>query len=521
MRKFPVVVILGATGAGKSKLALEVAQHFKGEIISADAMQMYKGLDIVTNKVTSEELKLVPHHVIDYLDPLTKCTVVDFRNKALPIVESLLRQNVMPVICGGTNYYIESLLWRVLIDQNQDRSTASDIPSKVAKLSNDPEDGQFQGSLSSARDALDTNLEMGEFEPQDSTSTEDLYVKLLEIDPQRAKQLMPQERRKILRSLQVFHQNGRRHSDLIQEQRDQVGGSYLGGPLRFKENCLIIWVQCDPNILEERCNKRVDKMIQRGMVQELEQFHQDYNLSRKTPADYTIGIFQSIGFKEFHDYLMLGSQEEKASLEGQRLFEAGVDQLKLVTRQYARRQVKWMRSRFLNPRRDVVPVYPVSSCDPSQWDSACLKPALGVIEAFMEGRTPPLKPIDPIERAHEPEELATIHHCELCQVTLKGILQYQFHLASKRHRGLEKRTRTKEQQFYLVKILQANEDPEDKIKVLRSLKELSGMGLSKIKEHLSNPELTFSIQLKDEDVPATLEQLKNLGLIVDMKVVPK
>ena len=80
-RSFPIVVVLGATSAGKSKLALEVAQKFGGEIISADAMQMYKGLDIVTNKVTSEEQKLVKHHMIDFLDPLLKSSVVDFRNQ--------------------------------------------------------------------------------------------------------------------------------------------------------------------------------------------------------------------------------------------------------------------------------------------------------------------------------------------------------------------------------------------------------------------------------------------------------
>ena len=128
----PIVVILGATGAGKSKLALELAAKFGGEIISADAMQMYKGLDIVTNKVsgwlialkwnflsqvTPEELKLVPHHLINILDPLQTNTVVDFRHRALPEVERLLREGKIPFICGGTNYYIESLLWKILVDQ--------------------------------------------------------------------------------------------------------------------------------------------------------------------------------------------------------------------------------------------------------------------------------------------------------------------------------------------------------------------------------------------------------------------
>ena len=82
----PVLLVLGATGAGKSKLALELAQKFKGEIISADAMQMYKGLDIITNKVTAEERNIVKHHMIDFLNPLSKWTVVDFRNMVRNLV---------------------------------------------------------------------------------------------------------------------------------------------------------------------------------------------------------------------------------------------------------------------------------------------------------------------------------------------------------------------------------------------------------------------------------------------------
>ncbi|KAK3858773.1 hypothetical protein Pcinc_035063 [Petrolisthes cinctipes] len=114
--RVPVVVVLGATGTGKSKLALEIATRFKGEIISADSMQVYKGLDIITNKVTPEEQAQVPHHLLDFVDPLSRYSVIDFRDAALPIVERLLDQGTLPVIVGGTNYYIESLLWEVLID---------------------------------------------------------------------------------------------------------------------------------------------------------------------------------------------------------------------------------------------------------------------------------------------------------------------------------------------------------------------------------------------------------------------
>ena len=102
--RVPIVVVLGATGAGKSKLALELAQRFNGEIISADAMQMYKGLDIVTNKVTAEERKLVKHHMIDFLDPMTKSTVVDFRNQVCG--DSLVNKYFFTVVCFSPSGWI-------------------------------------------------------------------------------------------------------------------------------------------------------------------------------------------------------------------------------------------------------------------------------------------------------------------------------------------------------------------------------------------------------------------------------
>lgn len=176
----------------------------------------------------------------------------------------------------------------------------------------------------------------------------------------------------------VFHRTGKSHSEYLMEQKSKPGSSFLGGPLRFK-NCLVLWVQCDQTVLETRCDKRVDKMIDRGMIQELEAFHKDYNAKRDTPADYTVGIFQSIGFKEFHNYLIL-SDEEKHSEPAQVLFKQGVDQLKLVTRQYSRRQLKWIRSRFLNPNRVCPDVYAVDSTQPELWDQKCLEPAKKIVQ---------------------------------------------------------------------------------------------------------------------------------------------
>ncbi|CAB4055784.1 miaA [Lepeophtheirus salmonis] len=268
----PIVVLLGATGAGKSKLALELAQRFKGEIISADAMQMYHGLNIATNKVSEEELKKVQHHMIDMLDPLSQMVRVnDFRNTCLPIIEGLLAKNVIPFICGGTNYYIESLIWNILVDDAQ-----SDSDSEI-----DHNNLPYQ---------KDDDL---------SIPSEKMYSELLEVDPERASTLHFKERRKIYRSLQIYYRHGgKKHSDFIKDQRSSLGGSHIGGPLRYKNVCFL-WVDTEVSILDKRCDSRVDKMIQRGLLDELEDFHRRYNLKRSTSSDYTIGIFQSIGFKEF------------------------------------------------------------------------------------------------------------------------------------------------------------------------------------------------------------------------------
>ena len=211
-QQVPIIVVLGATGAGKSKLALELAQKFNGEVISADAMQMYKGLDIVTNKVTPEERNLVKHHMIDFLDPLMKSTVIDFRNQTLPLIEDLRSKNVIPVICGGTNYYIESILWNILL-KSSNEETIKPINVKRFKSNEDEND--------------DSEL-----------SNENLYEKLKKIDPQRANHLHPNERRKILRSLEVFESTGRPHGQIIEEQKQMKGGSVLGGSLRFSQDQL-------------------------------------------------------------------------------------------------------------------------------------------------------------------------------------------------------------------------------------------------------------------------------------------
>ena len=364
----PIVVVLGATGAGKSQLALELCERFGGEIISSDAMQMYRGLDIVTNKVTEEEQARVRHHMINILDPLSHNNVVDFRNKALPVVERLLSEGRIPVICGGTNYYIESLLWKILVDVDMpfivggkrliDNSDNSN--NKSVKTENSGDEGISIESVDWSNDNNEIN-------------TSDLFDLLRIIDPERAKVLHPKERRKIWRSLQVFSRTGMTHSELL-ETKGGCPEAGFGGGLRFdKSRICIIEVWSEQSVLETRCDKRVEKMMARGLVKELQDFHEQYNKLRAEERNinmatlsYDKGIWQSIGFKEFHSYLCL-SEEERGTEEGKRLFSEGVERMKISTRQYSRRQAKWIRRRFLTNIRDSPPVYRVDSSDPKLW----------------------------------------------------------------------------------------------------------------------------------------------------------
>ncbi|XP_017881076.1 tRNA dimethylallyltransferase-like [Ceratina calcarata] len=172
MSRVPVLAILGSTGSGKSRLGIELARRFSGEIISADSMQVYKGLDIITAKVTKEEKAMVPHHMLDVVDPLNPSfTVVQFRDMAIPIIDDLLARRKMPIIVGGTNYYIESVLWKILIDKNEDE----DDPVARSKR---------------------MKVEMDRFT---TTSNEELFKQLTEVDPEMARRVHPNNRRKIIR----------------------------------------------------------------------------------------------------------------------------------------------------------------------------------------------------------------------------------------------------------------------------------------------------------------------------------
>ncbi|KFO32516.1 tRNA dimethylallyltransferase, mitochondrial [Fukomys damarensis] len=420
-RTLPLVVILGATGTGKSTLALQLGQRLGGEIVSADSMQVYEGLDIITNKVSAQEQRICQHHMISFVDPLvTNYTVVDFRNKATALIslrkvsplamkyhdvflnvhiEDIFARDKIPIVVGGTNYYIESLLWKVLVSTKSMEVDAEQVVDRKIEL--EKEDGHV------------------------------LHNRLRQVDPEMAARLHPHDKRKVARSLQVFEETGISHSEFLHRQHSEEGGGPLGGPLKFPNPC-ILWLHADQTVLDERLDKRVDDMLAAGLLEELRDFHRRYNQknSSENSQDYQHGIFQSIGFKEFHEYLIT---EGKCTPEtSNQLLKKGIQALKQVTKRYARKQNRWVKNRFLSrPGPGAPPVYGLEVSDVSRWKESVLEPALDIVHSFIQGHKPTAAPVQVPYSGTENKR--SYHMCDLCDRVIIGDREWAAHIKSRSH----------------------------------------------------------------------------------------
>uniref|UniRef100_A0A3B4AZS7 tRNA dimethylallyltransferase n=1 Tax=Periophthalmus magnuspinnatus TaxID=409849 RepID=A0A3B4AZS7_9GOBI len=388
--------------------------------------QVYHGLDIITNKVTAEERAQCRHHMISFVDPLVSTyTVVDFRNKALSLISFSLR-NTLPIVVGGTNYYIESLLWRVLLDTGDSGDGEDAVPNRKLEL--------------------------------EKLGGAELHKQLMEVDPTMAAMLHPNDKRKVARSLQIHQETGIPHSVWLEEQRRQEGGGGLGGPLRYPHPC-IFWLHSDMEALDKRLDARVDEMLTAGLIDELKDFHVRYNQRKiqDESQDYQHGIFQSIGFKEFHDYLI--APESSSQQERDALRKKGIEALKIATRRYARKQNKWVRNRFLKrPGDGVPPVYSLDVSDASRWEESVLTPALQILASLCKGEEPAVSPLR-LEGA-ESRNKRSRHTCDLCDKVIIGDLEWTAHLKSKKHYyHVKKKKRKTEESGNQSQSPDASQDP--------------------------------------------------------------
>ncbi len=280
MSKLPILVVAGPTASGKTALAIELAILYDGEIISADSMQIYKGMDIATAKPTKEEMKGIPHHLMGFLEMDKDFSVADYLALARQKIAEISDRGKLPIIAGGTGLYISSLLDNVKFDQSPGKSQVRERLLKEAE-------------------------ELGK---------ETMLQRLFEVDEETAKTLHPNNINRIIRALEVYELTGikmSQHKAMSRSEESPYNACVIG--LNFIQR----------EFLYERINKRVDIMVQKGLVEEAFDVYKQGGL--KT-------AHQAIGYKELIPYF-----------EGKESLEICIEKIKQETRRYAKRQLTWFR----------------------------------------------------------------------------------------------------------------------------------------------------------------------------------
>ncbi len=279
MEKQFVVVICGPTATGKTSMAVQLAKRFDGEIISADSMQIYKGMEIATAKPSDEEKQGIPHHLMDFYDPCESFSVADYVRLAHEKIAEVASRGKLPMIVGGTGLYINSLINNLIFEDSEcDYGYREELRQLALHNGN-----------------------------------EHLWQMLKEIDPETAEALHPNNLTRIIRALEIYKVSGKRMSVLQKESRKN--------PSPY-EPCMIA-LDYDRELLYERINKRVDIMLAEGLLDEAKEF---FSHDRYPTAT------QAIGYKELFPFFC-----------GEKDLESCVDSLKRETRKYAKRQMTWFR----------------------------------------------------------------------------------------------------------------------------------------------------------------------------------
>lgn len=281
-----VIVISGPTASGKTALSVELAKIYNGEVISADSMQIYTDMDIASAKPAPEEQQGIPHHLVGFLDPSESFSVADYVKLCDECVRDILERGKTPIICGGTGLYISSFVDNLVFDDSE-------------------QDFEYREK-------------MRKFAEENGNAA--LLEKLREIDPKTAETLHENNVGRIIRALEVYHTTGHTIS------RAKAMSRQKPSPYEF----VMITLDFEKReILHNRINRRVDDMVKRGLADEARRCFEQTN--RPTAA-------QAIGCKELYP-----------CFRGERSLEECIEELKLRTRQYAKRQLTWFRrdERFL------------------------------------------------------------------------------------------------------------------------------------------------------------------------------
>ena len=281
MVKRPLVVLTGPTAVGKTKLSIALAKAIGGEIISADSMQVYRHMDIGSAKITAEEMQGVPHHLIDVLEPTEDFNVVIFQQKCKECLEEIYERGHIPILTGGTGFYIQAILKDVDFTENE-------------------EDTPYRRNLEQLA------LEKG---PQV------LHEMLREVDPRSAEAIHANNVKRTIRALEFYHLTGARISEHNDREKEKECAY---------DSCYFV-LNDERSRLYERIDQRVDEMVAQGLVEEVEHL-------RGLGCKKGMVSMQGLGYKEILSFL-----------EGEITLEEAVYLIKRDTRHFAKRQLTWFR----------------------------------------------------------------------------------------------------------------------------------------------------------------------------------
>ena len=278
--KHKVIVICGPTASGKTALSIELAKKINGEIVSADSMQIYKDMDIGTAKPTRQEMGEIKHYLLDFVSPEDRYSVAQYKQDAKKAIKEIINKGKTPIIVGGTGLYVDSLIYEI---EYNDIKLDEEYRKKLEKIAEE------QG-------------------------LEELYKKAVEIDPEAMKKISQNDKKRIMRVLEIYHSTGKTKTEQEKESRKN--------PVEYDYR--VFAINWDREILYQRINKRVDIMVEQGLIEEVKEILNKYD---KFPT-----AMQGLGYKEVVDYL-----------NGIYTKEEMIEKIKLETRRYAKRQLTWFR----------------------------------------------------------------------------------------------------------------------------------------------------------------------------------
>ena len=280
MSKDKVIVICGPTASGKTSLSIELAKKINGEIVSCDSMQIYKEMDIGTAKPTEEEKQGIKHYLLDFVSPEDRYSVADFKKDAKNAIKEIIEKGKVPIVVGGTGLYVDSLIYEVEYpDIEFDEEYREQLEQRVQK----------------------EGLEV-------------LYKEAKKIDEKAIEKISPNDKKRILRILEIYHATGKTKTEQeIESRKKEVEYDYLVYALNW-----------DRQVLYDRINLRVDKMIENGLIEEVKEILKNH---KNFPT-----AMQGLGYKEVVEYLNGDISKEEM-----------IEKIKQETRRYAKRQMTWFR----------------------------------------------------------------------------------------------------------------------------------------------------------------------------------